>query len=276
MTRRLFSEISPTTYKISQEKEIMKRKIKNLFDKEIFATTKSPSPLPALIKSHQSTIRRKLAGVDQILQNNKATNLAIATKLITETLIQPDETFSFWHLVGRTSKQKGYLDGLTIANGQSQKSIGGGMCQFTNLLHWLVLHTDLEIVEHHHHDGYDLFPDDNRIVPFGTGTSIEYNYLDYRFKNNSPHTYQLIIYITDEHLCGEIRRTTPLDFDIEIYEAESYFFQQDTTMYRHNKIHRKITDKQTGTLLSDDLIIENTAKTMYDWSYIPKEKIRRS
>jgi vancomycin resistance protein VanW len=30
--------------------------------------------------------------------------------------------------------------------------VGGGLCQFTNLLHWVALHSPLEIAEHHHHD----------------------------------------------------------------------------------------------------------------------------
>lgn len=63
----------------------------------------------------------------------------------------------------------------------------------------------LQIVEHHHHDGLDLFPDFNRQIPFGTGTSIVYNYLDYRFYNPTNATYQLIVYVTDKYLCGELR-----------------------------------------------------------------------
>lgn len=111
----------------------------------------------------------------------------------------------------KPSKAKGYRTGLTIANETPSSGIGGGMCQMTNLIHWMILHTPLEIIEHHHHDGFDLFPDFNRQVPFGTGTSIVYNYLDYRFKNNTDQTFQLIIYVTDTHLCGELRAEHPLD-----------------------------------------------------------------
>ena len=50
-----------------------------------------------------------------------------------------------------------------------------------NMIHWLVLHTPLEVTELHHHSDA-LFPDVKRRVPFGTGTSISYKALDYRFK----------------------------------------------------------------------------------------------
>ena len=69
----------------------------------------------------------------------------------------------------------------------------------------MVLHAPLTITEQHHHDQFDLFPDFGRQVPFGTGTSIFYNYLDYRFRNDTEQTYQLLIHTTPTHLCGELR-----------------------------------------------------------------------
>ena len=170
-----------------------------------FARVKKDEPLPYLIHSHKSLIRRKLGNVDPRLQESKAVNLSLAAPKVNGILIRPGEVFSFWRLVGSTSKRKGYLEWLTIDRGRTGSGIGGGMCQFTNLIYWLVLHSPLTVVEHHHHDGYDLFPDFGRQVPFGVGTSIAYNYLDYRFKNATDATYQLIVYTTDKYLCGELR-----------------------------------------------------------------------
>lgn len=53
-------------------------------------------------------------------------------------------------------------------------------------------------MEHHHHDKVDLFPDFNRQIPFGTGTSIYYNYLDYRFRNDTQALYQLLVWVDGE------------------------------------------------------------------------------
>lgn len=115
--------------------------------------------------------------MDSTLQENKATNLAIAAPKVSHIVIRPKEVFSFWSLVGSCSEKKGYKEGLIIKSGAPDKDIGGGMCQFTNLIHWLILHTPLKVVEYHHHDGVDLFPDYGRQVPFGVGTSIMYNYI---------------------------------------------------------------------------------------------------
>ena len=178
MGRKLFCEISPTTYKISMEKNILQRHLKDFFSREHFARKKSNEPLPVIIKKHNSLIRRRLGNVDMQLQENKAVNLSIAAPCVNGIIIRPGETFSFWRLVGRDTKRRGFKEGLAIARGCPTKRKGGGMCQFTNLIHWMVLHSDLTITEHHHHDGLDLFPDFNRQIPFGTGTSIVYKYLD--------------------------------------------------------------------------------------------------
>jgi len=274
MARKLFCEISPTTYRISREKEIIKRKLKDFFYNKNLASTKSEELLPHLIRKHKSLIRRKLNNVDLQLQENKAKNLSLSAPLVNKILIRPSETFSFWKLVGRCSKKKGYLEGLTISNGLPNQGIGGGICQFTNLIHWMVLHTNLDIIEHHHHNKLDLFPDFNRQIPFGTGTSIAYNNLDYRFKNNTDITFQLITYTTDEYLCGEIRSSHALDIKAHIREEDAYFFEEEGIMYRHNKLYKKIIDKRTGKTIDDKMILENKSKIMYPREFIDKEKIK--
>ena len=261
--RRLFCEISPFTYRISVEKEILKRRILNLLSHKKFAKTKSNVLLPVLIKKHKSLIRRQFNNVDMQLQENKAISLGIVAPKVTNVLIKPKETFSFWKLVGSLSKRKGYLDGVVISSGKATVGMGGGVCQFTNLLHWMILHTDLEIVEHHHHNDLDLFPDFNRQIPFGTGTSIVYNYLDYRVKNNSNDVYQIVVYTTEEHLCGEVRCSVPMVTKVHIREEESYFYERDGVKKRHNKIFRRVVDKVSGDTLEDRMLMENNAMVMY-------------
>ena len=138
------------------------------------------------------------------------------------------------------------------------------MCQFTNLLHWMVLHTPLEIVEHHHHDGYDLFPDFNRQIPFGTGTSIFYNYLDYRFRNSTDRTYQILVHITDRHLCGELRADAPQPLKYHICAAGEGFVREDGAVWRVGQVWRTALDPATGAAEERLLLRENHARVMYD------------
>ncbi|MEG1207172.1 MAG: VanW family protein [Angelakisella sp.] len=266
MARKLFCEISPLTYKISTMKCRAIRHIKTLFIFYKIARKKQTQQLPVLIYSHKSLIRRKLGDVDLELQNNKAINLSIAAPKISNVLIRPGEIFSFWSLVGNCTKKKGYKDGLTIHLGEPSKGMGGGMCQFTNLIHWLVLHTPMEIIEHHHHDGIDLFPDYGRQVPFGVGTSILYNYLDYRFVNNTSITFQLITYTDEKYLCGEIRANEQLSKKYHIVLENEFFCQEQDGIYRNGRVYRNSIDKNTGDLVCKELIKTNHARVLYDIS----------
>ena len=266
MSRKLFCEISPLTYQISMYKCITMRHIKNILGKEKLAKTKQKELLPVVIYKHNSLIRRKLGNVDLQLQENKAVNLSIAAPKITNIIIKPGETFSLWYLVGKCGKRQGYKEGLTIDNNKPSKGIAGGMCQLSNLIHWMILHTELEITEHHHHDNLDLFPDFKRVIPFGTGTSIMYNYLDYRFKNTTDNTYQLIIYTTDEYLCGELRSNKEEKYSYHIHAEDVFFSRENGIVYRNGKVYRTKIDKTTGNTIEKKLIRENHAKVCYDTS----------
>lgn len=266
MKRKLFCEISPLTYKISYQKCILMRKVKDLFKNETFTKKKSSDKLPITVYKHNSLIRRKLGNVNMALQENKAKNLAIAAPKISGILIKPGETFSFWKLVKKCSEKKGYKEGLTISSGKPSSGIGGGLCQLSNLIHWMILHTDMQITEHHHHDQIDLFPDFKRVIPFGTGTSIMYNYLDYRFKNITNITYQLIIYVTDEYLCGELRANERQKHKYHIVAEDVYFSKENDGIYRNGKVYREKNDCQTGKCLEKELIRVNHAKVCYDTS----------
>lgn len=274
MKRKLFCETSPLAYRISMEKEILKRRLKDMLGSTHFARERSTTPLPVVVYRHNSLIRRRLGNVNMQLQENKATNLALAVTHIDGLLIHPGETFSVWKQIGRTTKRKGYKEGLTIAKGQPSQGIGGGLCQLSNLIHWMVLHSELTITEHHHHDALDLFPDFGRQIPFGTGTSISYNYIDYRVKNNTANTYQLRLSVDDEYLCGELRAAEQLPHTFHIHAENEFFSQEDGIIYRNGEVYRDTIDRTTGQCVDSRIIRTNHAKVMYELPPDVLENIR--
>ena len=269
MARRLFCQISPVTYRLSVWKERARRRVQDLISGQRFVRKRQEEPLPVSVYRHASLIRRRLGSVDMRLQENKAVNLALAAPLVTSVLIRPGETFSFWHLVGNATARRGFREGLTIADGQTKSGTGGGMCQMTNLIHWMVLHTPLTITEHHHHDGMDLFPDFGRQIPFGTGTSICYNYLDYRFRNDTVITYQLLVWVDGEYLRGELRADRPQSLCYHIRSEGNGFVREGETVYRVGQVWRDCVDPDTGRLVSSALLRNNHARVMYDTAGLP-------
>ena len=264
MKRILFCELCPFTYRLSMEKEILKRHLSDLGKGIRFAKERTTTTLPTVIYRHNSLIRRRLGNVDMQLQENKAVNLALAVTHIDGLLIHPGETFSVWKLIGRTTQRKGYKEGLTITKGQPAHGIGGGLCQLSNLIHWMVLHSELTITEHHHHDGLDLFPDFGRQIPFGTGTSISYNYLDYRVKNETSNTYQLKLKVDGEYLCGELRAIQPQEHTFHIHIENEHFSKEDGVFYRNGQVYRDVIDRVTGHHIESKLIRTNHARVMYE------------
>ena len=241
MSRKLFCEYGPLAYKISLYKEAKKKDLEDLKNGKKFAKTINKKDFEYIWKGDTKILLRKLHGVDMELQKNKVKNLQIASKKIDGIIIKPGEEFSFWNLVGNATKRKGYVEGLVISNSQMKKGVGGGLCQMANMIHWLVLHTPLTVTELHHHSDA-LFPDSKRRVPFGTGTSISYKALDYRFKNTTEYPIQIRIWLDDTFLYGEIRSTVDLKDKYKIVEEDSYYAKEDDgKFYRNSKVYRIIS-----------------------------------
>lgn len=269
----MFCEHGPICYAISLRKEIIKRHLKDLLSKEKIASTKANEELPVLIKSHSSVLVRELYGVDIELQKSKVKNIELASSKINKIIIKPGEIFSFWNTVKKPSKAKGYQDGLVISSKGFGKGIGGGLCQMANMVNWLVLHSPLEITELHHHTDA-LFPDNNRKVPFGTGTSICYNNVDYRFRNNTDQEVQLLTWCEDGYLNGELRTSKPFKYKYKIVEEDNHFRNENGVYYRISKVYKLMLDKDTGEIIDKKLILDNHSRVLYDYSKIPKDEIR--
>lgn len=270
--RKLFCEISPLCYKISLKKEFALRRIKDIISNDIISKDKSSQKLENIIKGHTSILVRRLHGVDLQLQENKVTNIRLACERISGIIIKPGETFSFWRTVGSPDAKKGYLPGLVIGNSTLDSGVGGGLCQMANMIHYLVLNSPLEVTELHHHTDA-LFPDERRRVPFGTGTSVFYSNVDYRFKNTLDQNVQIIVWIENGELCGELRSERPIEYRYKLIEENHHFKKEGEDYYRISQVYRIIIGKKTGEEIKKEMILDNHSKVMYDYSLIPREQI---
>lgn len=274
MGRKLFCELGPIAYKISVLKEAVRKDIQDMFKGNKIAKKRDDNKLKYILKGDAKILLRKLEGVDMQLQRNKVVNLKIASSNIDGVIIMPGETFSFWNMVGKPTKKKGYLEGLVIMDSKRfGKDYGGGLCQLANLIHYLVLHTPMEVMELHHHSDA-LFPDYKRRVPFGTGTSVSYKSVDYRFKNTLSYPVQLKVWLDDTMLYGEIRADYELDNKYRLVEEDHHYSLENGVYYRNSNVYRVITNKETKEIVKKELILKNHSRVMYDYSLIPKDEIR--
>jgi len=263
MPRKLVSQIHPWLYYACVETHRLKRGFSDNLIKK-FAAQKSSDDLAYRCFAHQSVLLRKLGDVDMRLQYNKVTNLKLAAAKLNGIIIRPGDTFSLWKLVGRPTAAKGYLEGMVLLDGEAKSDIGGGLCQMANLLYWMALHSPLTVTERHHHS-FDAFPDSGRVLPFGSGATIFYNYLDLQFHNPTNVTFQIRVWVTDEHLKGEIRSDRELEQSYHVIEKNhQYLFNvAEQQHYRANSLWREIADRRTGRVMSVEFIGSNFSRMKY-------------
>lgn len=257
--------IKRSTYRIFLGKKFyrLKRYAQWAFDEKKYAKLQRKEKLEHGVFKHKTPLLRKLKDVEMQMQYNKVINLGIATKKLNGIVIQPGETFSYWRLIGSTTKRKGYVDGMILHYGKVKSGVGGGLCQLSNLIYWMTLHTPLTVTERYRHS-YDVFPDSKRSQPFGSGATCAYNYLDLQIKNETNEMYQLIIYLTDIALVGEWRSSHQATKSYKVYEKEhSFTLEQWGGYVRHNMIHREVFN-MSQECIDDEFITENHAITMYE------------
>lgn len=262
VAKKLWCQKHPIFYFLSVWEKRMKRYFSWYKNHQKYVKTYSTDPLNYRVKLHKSLLLRKLGNSDMALQHNKVVNLKIAIKKIDGIIIKPGETFSFWKLVGLPTKRKGYVEGMLLSRGKVMVGIGGGLCQLANLLHWMVLHSPLTITERYHH-GFDPFPDNGRVLPFGSGATVFYNYVDYQFTNNTPCSFQIKLWLTDKHLKGELLCDHELSHSYHILEKNHQFIKQDNKLYRSNEIWRDVIDKRTGNIKHSEHVTSNFAEVKY-------------
>ncbi len=268
----LFCDMNPLFYKISEKKEILKRKLRDKKSRETFAQNRHEEKLPHLVAEHCSGLIKRGKGIDPTLQYNKAVNIELAGKAISGIVIRPGEVFSFWKTVGNTTKRRGYLDGRVIEGNKVKPGIGGGLCNLANALHNLVLLSPLEVVEFHNHSDA-LAPDHGERVPFATGTSVSYNNVDYRFKNNTDQSFQLLVWCADEKQYTELRSERDIPFRYRLVEEGHRFRKEGEKYFRVSKIYRETLDRDSGEVLKKELLLDNHSEVMYDYDQIPRELI---
>lgn len=256
------SDLHPALYALRVRQRALSRQMRDWPHRSNFAAQQVDQTLPFVVYRHQSLLRRKLGESDPILQENKVVNLGLARQPIDGILIHPGQTFSFWRRVGEANARKGYLPGMRLSRGEVKVGVGGGLCQLGNLIYWMALHSPLEVTERHHHS-FDPFPDEGRVLPFGSGASLFFPFLDLRLHNPTAHTFQLRIWLTETHLKGLLACSTTLEHSRRIEEREHMFLRRGDDIFRRNELWRRVIDRATGQTVLTEPIMRNLALVKY-------------
>ncbi len=108
----------------------------------------------------------------------RRSNINLAVKAINNRLLWPEEVFSFNGIVGPRTMIRVYQPAPIIIMGHTAMDFGGGVCQVASTIFNAAEAAGLEIIERHQHSRAIHY------VPEGRDATVNYGYLDLRFKNN--------------------------------------------------------------------------------------------
>jgi len=218
---------------------------------------------PHDVAQHATPLIRVLAGLDPQLQHNKVVNLRLAAARLDGLVLRPGQRLSFWRQVGTPSRRRGFVDGLVLRRGELGAGVGGGMCQLTNLLFWMTLHTPLTVVERWRHS-YDVFPDSGRAQPFGSGATCAWPVLDLQVVNRTGVGFRLGVRVGDTDLEGAWTADAPVVVRCEVYEVDHRITEDALGVRtRRNVLRRRALDG-AGVVVGDEVVATNEARVMYD------------
>ena len=215
---------------------------------------------PYILSERISRVEKNVPDHLAYLQKNKRKSLEIACKALNHLPVLPGEYFSLWRILGRPSRFKGYTKGFEIQNGKLVRNTAGGLCQIANALCWNALCAGMTIIERHRHD-LDLFPDDHRDVPFGSGATVVYNYKDFIFFNPLKVPVLIEAYLDDTSLHVRFLSPEKAPSHIQIQERNAVIEKKGLITIRKNEIWRIITDNNQS---SEELIFRNEAQVRYE------------
>lgn len=116
---------------------------------------------------------------------NRITNLKLASEKIDGTIILPGETFSYNKVVGERTIAKGYKEAAVYAGGKVVDGIGGGICQLSSTLYNSVLYANLEITSRSNHRFLTSY------VTAGRDATVSWGTIDFCFKNTRSYPIKI-------------------------------------------------------------------------------------
>lgn len=131
----------------------------------------------------------------------RVTNIHRISDIMRGVLIAPGETISVNGIVGRRTKEKGFVSGGVILEGKHTEDVGGGVSQFATTTFNAAFFAGLDIPEHQSHSEW------LSRYPFGREATLWYPGVDLKIHNNTPYGVVIWTRYTDTTVTVEMWST---------------------------------------------------------------------
>lgn len=232
-------------------------------DRNTYAHRVEDRRLPHVVHARTEAIINRASGHPIQYQHNKAHNLRLAAATLDGLVIGPGETFSFWQRVRDADRTVPFRDGLVLQDGRITGGYGGGLCQLSDLLLLLFLHSELQVTERHPHTTASFAPASPAEV-LGVDATVSEGWLDLKAYNPSSASYQLAFSFDDEHITGTLRSSDPPPRRYELFNERCvYWHDADGRLHLSAAVGRRSMDPATGDVLDTQLLFETETLVGY-------------
>ncbi|WP_436326453.1 VanW family protein [Brevibacterium sp. FAM 27836] len=139
---------------------------------------------------------------------NRDTNLRVASKKVSGTVLQPGEQFSLNEALGQRTGANGYKPAGVISDGQMKEDYGGGVSQVSTTLFNAAFFAGFDLDEHQAHSRYiSRYPE-------GRESTLDWSSIDLKFTNTSKSPVVLDMYLKG----GEVHAKV---FGVKKYEVSA-------------------------------------------------------
>ncbi|MBA2445715.1 MAG: VanW family protein, partial [Nocardioidaceae bacterium] len=156
-------------------------------------------------------------------------NQARAAELISGTVLEPGELFSFNETVGERTRANGFVKGFIIDGGVFAEDLGGGVSQVVTTTYNAAFFAGLEDVEHKPHSFYiDRYPE-------GREATVAWPTVDLRFRNDTPYGVLIEAWVepSTRSSSGEmhVKMWSTKHWDIKAGVSDRYDLTRPATRY---------------------------------------------
>lgn len=136
-------------------------------------------------------------------ERNRTHNIHIAADAINGLILAPGEEFSFNKIVGPRIEEAGFKEAPVVIDGELVPDIGGGICQVSSTLYNAVLLADLQVTRRIAHSIPSTY------VPLGQDATVAYDYIDFRFRNDTGSPVMIGAFVRGSELIIAIYGNEP-------------------------------------------------------------------
>lgn len=262
MGRKRLTQIFPWLLPLRIKQKVFCFYLKMKLDRNRYAAQLADALLPHLLFESACPIYNQNTGFPMIYQQNKAFNLKLAAATVDKLLIRPGETFSFWQLVRFADRDTPYREGLVEIDGKLTTRPGGGLCQLSNLLFWMFLHTPLTIVERRGHLTRD-FPEPESDAPPGVDATVSEGWTDLKVRNDTKLTFQVTFAFDGGQIIGRVYSDRDNGLCYQVSCSKPVYFRVKGAIFEEVEVTRNVMDSASGMCLASEPLYKNRCQIGY-------------